>query len=126
MHVPLVCGLIEQREIREQHTTSPSSPDFSAAQFSKRSPDERSDIRVDGCRKTIPAYRYTHAGYLLRPAHSTFASKRLRQPSLAQDRVGGVATGNADRYGKISLGDRAMPDFVAALALPDERATGGT
>ncbi len=66
--------------------------------------------------KLFPAYRYAHAGY---------SSKRLRQPSLAQDRVGGVATGNADWDGKIPLGDWAMPDFVAALALPDERAPGG-
>jgi hypothetical protein len=66
-------------------------------------------------RKVFP-HIATHAGYW---------SKRLGQPSLAQDRVGGVATGNADRHGKIPLGDRAMPDFVAALALPDKRATGG-
>jgi hypothetical protein len=39
--------------------------------------------------------------------------------------VGRVAAGNADRHGDISLGDRAVPDFVAALALPDLRAAGG-
>jgi transposase len=37
---------------------------------SKRSPDERSDIR--GCH-TIPAYRYAHAGYSLAQALTRIA-----------------------------------------------------
>ncbi len=52
-------------------------------------------------------------------------SKRLRQSGLSQDRVGGVAAGDADGHGKIPLRDRAMPDFVAATSLPDQRAAGG-
>jgi len=52
-------------------------------------------------------------------------SKRLRQSRLAQDGIGGMAARNADRHGEIPLGDRAMPDFMAALALPDQSAAGG-
>ena len=52
-------------------------------------------------------------------------SEGLGQPGLTQDRIGSVAAWNADGYREIPLCDRAMPDFVASLALPDERATGG-
>jgi hypothetical protein len=51
--------------------------------------------------------------------------KRLRQPGLAQDGISSVATGNIDGHRKISLRDRAVPDFVATAALADQRATGG-
>jgi hypothetical protein len=43
------------------------------------------------------------------------ALERLGQPGLAQDGVGGVAARNADGYREVSLSDRAVPDFVAAL-----------
>ena len=43
---------------------------------------------------------------------------------LAQYRIVGVTTRNADRHGKITFGDRTVPDFVTALALPDQRAAG--
>ena len=52
------------------------------------------------------------------------AQKAFR--NLPQNGVRGVTADDADRYGKISAGDGAMPDFVAALALPDELATGLT
>ena len=52
-------------------------------------------------------------------------SKRLRQAGLAQDSVGGMTTENADRHREISLRDRAMPDFMAAAALPDQTTTSG-
>ena len=53
----------------------------SASRVSGRSPDERSDIRVDGSRKTIPAYRHAHAGCLLRSAHSTTPQNALGNPA---------------------------------------------
>jgi len=51
-------------------------------------------------------------------------SERLRQARLAQDGVGGVAAGDADRDRKIPFGGRAVPGLVAAFALPDESAAG--
>ena len=51
-------------------------------------------------------------------------SERFGQASLTQNRVGGVAAGNPDRNRKVSLCDRAVPDFVAASPLPDEPAAG--
>ena len=53
-------------------------------------------------------------------------SKRLGQTRLTKDCIGSVATRNADRHGEISFRDRAMPNFVAAVALPHENATRGT
>jgi hypothetical protein len=42
-----------------------------------------------------------------------------------QKRAGGVSAGNADGHGEVSLRDWAVPDFVTAAPLPDQRATGG-
>ena len=50
-------------------------------------------------------------------------SERLGQARLTQDSIGGVTAGNTDGHSEIPLRDRAVPDFVAALALPDERAS---
>lgn len=55
-------------------------------------------------------------------AETRAGSERLGQSRLAQNGVGGVAARDADGHREIPLGDRAVPDFVAALALPDERA----
>ena len=52
-------------------------------------------------------------------------SERFRQSGLTQDSIGGVSARNADRHGKISFGNRAVPDFVTAAPLPDQRAAGG-
>jgi hypothetical protein len=49
----------------------------------------------------------------------------LGQSGLTLDGVGGVTAGNADRHCKVSLRDGAVPDFVAAASLPDQRAAGG-
>jgi hypothetical protein len=38
--------------------------------------------------------------------------------------IGGVSARDADRHGKIPLGDGTVPDFVTAPALPDENAIG--
>jgi hypothetical protein len=54
------------------------------------------------------------------------SSKRLRQTGLAQNSVGGVAARDSNRHREISLGDRAMPNLVAALALPHHHAARGT
>ena len=54
------------------------------------------------------------------------SSKRLRQAGLPKNGVGGVPARNAHRHREISLGYRAVPDFMAAFALPDEQAAGGT
>jgi len=35
------------------------------------------------------------------------------------------AAWDTDRHGEITFSDRAVPNFVAALALPDQRAAGG-
>ena len=51
-------------------------------------------------------------------------SERLRQSGLAQNGVGGVAARDADRHREVSSGDRAVPDFVAALALSNHGAAG--
>lgn len=53
------------------------------------------------------------------------SSKGLRQAGLTKDRVRCVAARDAERYSKVSLGDRALPNLVAALALPHRHATSG-
>jgi hypothetical protein len=50
-------------------------------------------------------------------------SKCFRQSGLAKNCVRGVAAWDADRHGEVPLGDRAVPDFVAAFALPHEHTT---
>lgn len=52
-------------------------------------------------------------------------SESLRQSSLTQDRIGSVAARDADWYREVTLGDRTVPNFVAAASLPDHRAAGG-
>ena len=49
-------------------------------------------------------------------------SKCLWQARLPQDAVRRVAACNAERNRKVSLCNRAIPDFVTALALADQRA----
>ena|SRR5579871_627614 len=51
------------------------------------------------------------------------ASKRLRKSRLFEDAVRGVSAHDTDGNRKSPIGDWALPDFVAAFALPDERAT---
>lgn len=51
------------------------------------------------------------------------ASEGLWQPRLTQDRIRRVAARYARRYSKIPFRQWAMPDFVTALALPNEGAT---
>src|SRR5579872_2463898 len=51
------------------------------------------------------------------------ASKRLRQSGLTQDCICRVPAWDADGHRETPFRDRAIPDFVAALALPDEGAT---
>jgi hypothetical protein len=43
---------------------------------------------------------------------------------LAQNGIGCVATWDADWDGKVSLRDRAVPDFVTAFALANQRTAG--
>jgi hypothetical protein len=56
--------------------------------------------------------------------YRAICSERFRQACLAQDRIGGVAAWNSDRDGEVSFGDRAVPDFVASLALADKKTAG--
>lgn len=49
---------------------------------------------------------------------SSLRLKCVGKASLTQDGIGSVPTGNANGHREISLGDRAVPDFVTALALP--------
>jgi hypothetical protein len=58
--------------------------------------------------------------------HDCTRSKRLRQTGLTQNCVCGVAARDADWYRKVSPRYRAVPDFMAALALTDQDASGGT
>jgi hypothetical protein len=53
-------------------------------------------------------------------------SERLRQPCLAKNGVRGVTAGYSDRHRKRPLGDRAVPDFVAAFPLPNKATSRGT
>ena len=48
----------------------------------------------------------------------------FRQPSLPEDCVGRMPAGYADRHREIASRDRAAPNFMAALALANEFATG--
>src|SRR5580765_7580673 len=57
---------------------------------------------------------------------SGYISKGLGKTRLAKDSVGSVTTRDADRDREVSLGDRAMPDFVTAAPLSDKPATGGS
>jgi hypothetical protein len=41
-------------------------------------------------------------------------------PGLLHDRVSGMARQYLGIDGKIAIGDRAEPDFVVTLALPDD------
>lgn len=49
----------------------------------------------------------------------------FREAGLAQDCVGGMTARDADRHREIATRDRAVPDFVAPFALPDEGAARG-
>jgi len=88
-----------------------------------RSPHERSDMRGGlSCGTAAPGCRCAHPGYV---GQAIPRSERLRQPGLAQNRICGVAARNPDGNGEIPLRDRAMPDLVAAPALPHQSASGG-
>jgi hypothetical protein len=50
-------------------------------------------------------------------------SEGLWKPSLAKNGICGVAAGNPNRHCEILVGDRAVPDFVAAFALANEATT---
>jgi hypothetical protein len=52
-------------------------------------------------------------------------SKRLWQSRLPQDRVSGMTAWNPDGNCEVYLRNGTVPDFVAAMALPDQTATGG-
>src|SRR6185437_9116820 len=58
-------------------------------------------------------------------AASIRRSKSLRQSGLTQNCIGGVAARNAQGDRKIPPGNRAVPDFMAALALPHQGAARG-
>jgi hypothetical protein len=60
---------------------------------------------------------------MMKKTPKTTISKRFGQARLAQDGVGGVPARDADRHREIPFRDRAMPDFVTALALPNQRAS---
>jgi hypothetical protein len=64
-----------------------------------------------------------HTSGLIEPASAN--SERLGKSGLTQDSVRGVTAGNADRYREVSLRDRAVSDFVAASALPNQSTTCG-
>lgn len=51
------------------------------------------------------------------------ASEFFVDARLFQNRVGGMAAFDVVRNGKIDVGYRAIPDFVASLAMPHKRAT---
>lgn len=88
-------------------------------------PSRRRPRRSSGSREFQPLYRSVRCGGRSGLARCRRSSKRLRQTGLAKDGIGGVAARNADGYGEVLLRDRAVPDFVAAFALPDEDATRG-
>jgi len=52
------------------------------------------------------------------------ASERFRQTGLLKDPIRGVTTNDPCRHRKAPLGQGAVPDLVAALAVPHEGAAG--
>ena len=51
-------------------------------------------------------------------------SEGLGEAGLTQNGVGRVTARDTDRHGEASLRNRALPDYVAAASLADQRTTG--